>query len=283
MTSSLDESFDHCRRLARRTGRNFYITFLTVSRPLLQDMCALYAFMRVTDDLGDNVSRSTAQRQAALSSWRRAVDEALAGEPPSHPVLPALIDVQHRHHFPVDALHAVIDGVEMDLDPQGFETNEELAGYCDLVAGAVGRCCIHIWGFDGDDAINRAIDCGRAFQLTNILRDIREDATNGRVYLPRDELQRFGLTTEDVLAGIRDDRMTALIADQVSLADAYYARAKELREMLQPTGRPIFTAMIRVYEGLLRRIERRQFDVFSQRIELPLHQKLWILGRSLWG
>lgn len=276
MRVPLEESFHYCRKLAQRTGRNFYYSFLTLPRPLLRDMCALYAFMRVTDDLGDDPSRSTGARREALRAWRRSLQDALNDVEFAHPVLPAMVDVQRRHEIPVDHLEAVITGVEMDLDPQGFETFEDLEFYCDHVAGAVGLCCIHIWGFCDPAAGERALDCGRAFQLTNILRDLGEDASMGRVYLPREDLLRFGYTADDLRRGRRDARFRDLMMFEIIRAREYYRRSLALHHQLDRPGRPILSAMLQIYGRLLDEIERRDYDVFSQRIHLPLPRKLWI-------
>ncbi len=280
MDPQLVDSFRECRRLARRKGRNFYFSFLTLPRPLLRDMCALYAFMRVTDDLGDDATRSVAQRAAALASWRHALQAALEGECSAHQILPALADVVHRHQIPPDHLRAVIAGVEMDLHPTGFADFAELSDYCDHVAGAVGMCCIHIWGFSDPAAPQLAADCGRAFQLTNILRDLAEDADMGRVYLPQDELQRFGYSPDDIRTRVRDERFRELMRFQVARARDYYSCGAELRGLVDPPGRPILTAMLRIYGGLLTSIEARNYDVYSDRIRLSTPRKLRIALES---
>lgn len=273
MGTSLEESFRYCRRLAKRTGRNFYFSFLTLPRPLLRDMCALYAFMRVTDDLGDDMSRPVDRRREALQAWRSEFQSALRTSETAHPVLPAMVDVLRRHQIPVDYLEAVITGVEMDLDPQGFDTFEDLAFYCDHVAGAVGLCCIHIWGFRDPAAGERALDCGRAFQLTNILRDLGEDAKMGRIYLPREDLERFHYTPEDLRSGVRDERFRDLMMFEVIRARDFYRRSLVLHQQLESPGRPILSAMLQIYGGLLQEIERRDYDVFSRRINLSLPRK----------
>jgi 15-cis-phytoene synthase len=193
-----------------------------------------------------------------------------------HPVFPALAEVVARHRIPHEYLFAVIDGVRDDLDPTGFETFDDLSRYCYHVAGAVGLCCIHVWGFRDERAIERAIDCGMAFQLTNILRDLGEDAGMGRIYLPREDLQRFDYTEHDLAAHCRDERFHRLMRFQVDRTKEYYRRAEELFDYLEPAGKPIYAAMLRIYGGLLAKIERRDYDVFSRRIRLPRWRKLLI-------
>ncbi len=282
MDPGLSASFRECRRLARRQGKNFYFSFLTLPRHLQRDMCALYAFMRITDDLGDDPGRSTAQRQAALASWRRALEDALAGQAISHRILPAVADIVRRHQIPVEYLQAVIDGVEMDLQPTGFETFDDLSRYCYHVAGAVGLCCIHIWGFDDPRARDLAVDCGLAFQLTNILRDLAEDVDAGRVYLPRDELEQFDYMADDIRQRVMDERFERLMTFQVDRARSLYVRAAPLRDLVHPQGQPILTAMLRIYGGLLTEIEARRYDVYSERISLSTQRKVRIALESWW-
>jgi len=277
------DSYSFCQSLARRTGRNFYFSFLTLPRRLFRDMCVLYAFMRHTDDLGDSAERSVPERRTALEEWRAALEAALQGETSSSPILPALADVTLKHGIPSEYLHDVISGVESDLTPREFSSFPELSQYCYQVAGAVGLCCIHIWGFRGDDARARAIDCGLAFQLTNILRDLREDAHMGRVYLPQDELQRFGYTEADLRDGVQDERFRALMQFQVARAREYYARAANLRLNVSPAGQPVFSAMFRIYSALLSEIEKRNYDVFTRRIRVSSPRKLAIAWTSLFG
>jgi phytoene synthase len=239
-------------------------------------MCVLYAFMRVSDDLGDDQSCAVEERAAALCTWRESLTAALAGSRFDHRLFPALADVVERCQVPHEYLFAVLDGIEMDLEPAGFETFAELSEYCYRVAGAVGLCCIHIWGFHDDRAIDRAVDCGLAFQLTNILRDIGEDAEMGRIYLPREDLRRFDYSAEDITAQRYDERFIELMRFEAERAGEYFDRAQELHDYLEPPGRPIFQAMLQIYGGLLSAIERRKYDVYSGRVRLPRWRKLLI-------
>ena len=277
----LAASFAHCGAVAKRAGKNFYYSFLTLPADQRRDMCALYAYMRLCDDIGDDESVTLPNRRTALAAWRDEVQRVLAGDATTHLVLPALADVVARRRIPHGPLLDVIDGIESDLSPVAFETFEQLADYCYHVAGAVGICCIHIWGFTGDAAIARAIDCGLAFQLTNILRDLGEDARMGRIYLPAEDLRRFGYTAADLQAGTIDDRFRALMAFQVARARDYYCRAAPLFDHLAPSGRPVLAAMRHIYGGLLDAIERRGYDVFRSRIALPKWKKLAIVARCL--
>jgi len=279
---SLDESFAWCRRIARRKAGNFYFSFLTLPRPLFRDMCALYAFMRVSDDLGDDERVPLARRRGQLAAWRSGLQQALRGESCSHSALPALVDVVNRHAIPHEYLYAVLEGVAGDLDPAGFETFDELAQYCYRVAGVVGLCCIHVWGFHDERAIPAAIDCGIAFQMTNILRDLKEDARAGRIYLPREDLRRFDYSPDDLSRQVRSPQFDRLMQFEVERARAHYQRARTLFDYLDPPGRPIYAAMLGIYGGLLDKIERRRYDVFTRRVALSRPAKVAIaLGAML--
>jgi len=295
---SLDESYQYCRTLTRRTAHNFRFSFLTLPRQQRRAMHALYAFNRITDDFGDNESASLELRRAQLAAWRESVRMALAagridvtaGQPPKtaevgtlidHPALPAIVDMVSRHRIPHEYLFAVIDGVEMDLHPFDVARFVDLERYCYHVAGAVGLCCIHVWGFHDERAVSLAIDCGLALQLTNILRDVAEDADLGRIYLPREDLDRFAYSPEELRRHLRDDRFMSLMQFEVERAKTYYARAEQLFQYLDSPGRPILRAMLDIYGGLLREIERRKYDVFSQRVSLAKWKKLWFAGRAV--
>src|SRR5579863_2145041 len=285
MACSVAESYDYCRALSRRTARNFYYSFLALPRDRRQAMCALYAFMRVTDDLGDS-DEPQALRAAQLKQWRASLLQACETDECDHPVLPALADTVDRYNLPVQYLLDVITGVEMDLQPVAYETFDSLARYCYHVAGAVGLSCIHLWGFHDERAIAAAIDCGTAFQLTNIVRDVHEDAVRGRIYLPREDLDRFHVTaaelaTHDPGRDRRDERLRQLLQFEVSRAREYYARAAALFAYLDRPGRPILETMLRIYGGLLDEIERRDYDVFTRRVELTRWRKIRILVQTI--
>jgi phytoene synthase len=278
---TLAESYAWCQSLSKRTARNFYLSFLTLPADQRRDMCALYAFMRVSDDLGDDESVPIAERKSRLSAWRASVERALGEARFDHVALPAVADLVKRRQIPHEYLLAVIDGVERDLHPAGFETFAELSEYCYHVAGAVGLCCIHLWGFHDPRAPERAVDCGTAFQLTNILRDLGEDAAVGRVYLPREDLCRFHYTADDLAARTRNSAFRELMQFEVARARTYYVRATELLDYLAPAGRASLGMMLRVYGGLLDEIERRDYDVYSRVVRLPRWKKAWLASSSL--
>jgi phytoene synthase len=249
---------------------------LTLPGDRFRDICALYAFMRVTDDIGDDPHTSLEDRRTALEEWRKSLRRALSGAAFDHDVLPALADVVDRHRVPHQYLEQLVDGVRRDLDPIAFETFAELHEYCYLVAGVVGLCCIHVWGYHDERAVEAAVDCGVAFQLTNILRDVGEDADTGRIYLPREELRRFACSEHDLHSRRRTPAFVDLMQFQVERARGYFAGAQRLFDYLEPDGKPVLSAMLRIYRGLLEEIERRDYDVFTRHIRVPAWRKALI-------
>ncbi len=197
--NAVDQSYAYSKRVARSRAKNFYYSFVLLSEQQRKAMCAIYAFMRHCDDLSDEPGASG----EALERWRAELSDALAGRFSGHPVWPGFHHTVRRFGIPHQYFYEMIDGVVSDLEPHRFETFEQLYRYCYQVASVVGLTVIHIFGFDHRGALPLAEKCGVAFQLTNILRDIREDAARGRVYLPAEDLRRFGVTEDDLHAGVR--------------------------------------------------------------------------------
>lgn len=279
MESLLARSYAECRRIARTQARNFYYSFLVLPPEKQAQMCAVYAFMRYCDDLSDEEGRG--DKAARLCAWRQALERALAGNFGENLILPAFQDTVARCGIPARFLHDVIDGAEMDLTTTRYETFKDLRQYCYRVAGAVGLVCIHVWGFDGGvDAYKPAESCGLAFQLTNILRDVREDAQRGRIYLPREDLRRFNLTDEEILSSEYDDRFRALMRFEADRAEHYYREALVLERMLHPVGRPTFRTMWRIYHELLRAIIASDYRVLDRRIRVSTARKVGILAQE---
>ena len=278
----LRDSYEYCSSLSRREARNFYYSFLLLPPGRRRSMCALYAFLRRTDDLAD-APGPVAGRAEALLAWRGGLDDALEGRAEGWPGWLALADTVRKHEIPPRYLHDVIDGVEMDLAPQPFATFDDLALYCHRVASVVGLSCLHIWGYrsNGGKAEALAKSCGVALQLTNIIRDVREDALNGRVYLPQDELRRFGVDPAELAAPRPTGRVRALLEYQGGRASAYYRRAEPLASLVDPVGRPVLAAIVGIYRALLDEIVRRDYDVLTGRVALPAWRKLAITARSL--
>ncbi len=224
-----------------------------------------------TDDLGDS-SETSEHRRRVLKDWRQSLHRALQGKF-DDPLLPALADTVTTYGIPVAHLEAVIDGVEMDLEPAQYDTFEQLSDYCHRVATAVGLACLPIWGFSGEGAEEPARRCGLAFQMTNILRDLKEDASRNRVYLPREDFDRFGYTVADLRAGVRDGRFRQLMRFQIERVERLYLEGAELDGCLSPDGRRIFGSMMSVYRALLAEIKRLDGDVFTTRVQLSSWRK----------
>lgn len=283
-TTSLRQSYACCERLARREAGNFYHAFRILPGPQRRAMCALYAFLRISDDLADGAG-SVEDKRAQLADWRQGLDRALKAEY-CHDIHPALHDVITTYRIPRIYLDEALAGVAMDLEPTDYRTFSDLYRYCYRVASIVGLCCIHVWGYQDEQAKGYAESAGIAFQLTNILRDLREDADRGRVYLPAEDLERFGYARGQLERGERDERFRALMRFQVERARGYYDAARPLAGFLPAPGRAIFQIMTRTYRGLLDAIERRDYDVFSSRVRLSAWHKLALALQALpvrWG
>jgi phytoene synthase len=280
----LSRSYAYCERLARRQAANFYPAFRILPRRQRRSMCALYAFLRIADDLAD-ADGPVETRRIALDDYRRDLDRALEARY-AHPMHVALHRTVDTHGIPREYLDAVLDGVTQDLDPVAIDSFADLYRYCYRVASAVGLSCIHIWGFRDIRALEFAEKAGIAFQLTNILRDLGEDAARDRVYLPRKDLERFGYTVEQLRRGERNDPFRRLMRFQATRAHSYYEAARPLVPLLSPEGQAIYLIMERTYRGLLEEIERRDYDVFSSRVRLSTWWKVGLLLRSVpvrWG
>jgi phytoene synthase len=277
-------SYAWCERLARQAAGNFYHAFRLLPREQRQAMCALYAFLRIADDCTDGVG-ALAEKHAALSAWRQQFERALTGDY-VHPVHAALHHAIVQYHIPQVYLTEVLEGVAMDLGVDRYERFADLYPYCYRVASAVGLACIHIWGFTDEQAKTHAEAAGIAFQLTNILRDVGEDAARGRVYLPQEDLARFGYDPAELAQGTCDERFRELMRFESARANSYYDACMPLAAMLQPAGRAVFLVMLRTYRGLLDEIIRLDYDVFSQRVRLSRLYKLWLAASVLpvrWG
>lgn len=240
-------------------------------------MDALYAFMRLTDDLSDEPG-DRALQLATLQNWRERFNSAMQGSY-SHPIHPALHWTIQQYGIDPQHLNAVIDGVVTDLDPKPFETFEDLAPYCHQVASAVGLACLPVWGCTDPRALVPARAAGLAFQLTNILRDLGEDLARGRVYLPQQEIRRFD--AQPPRWHERDARFRALMRFQVERVEDYYRTAWDLNLFLPVQGRAIYHVMYRTYRGLLSAIVRNDYDVLTRRIRLPKWSKAAIFA-SAW-
>ena len=276
---TLDEAHAYCRDVTRRSSSNFSYAFRLLIAERRDALCAVYAFCRFVDDIADDAGRR--EPATLLARWRAELAAAFEGVP-THPIGVALADATRR--FPLDRRHFLdlVRGVEMDLTRRRYATFDQLEEYCYLVASTVGLLCIEIFGHRHPSAREYAVDLGVAFQLTNILRDVTEDARRDRVYLPLEDLNRFGCSEEELLAGRYSPRVGALMAFECGRARACYLRARgalapEDRGRLAPAE-----AMRFIYERLLDRIEARRFDVFGHRVTLPRYEKV-TLALAAWG
>jgi phytoene synthase len=247
----------------------------------------VYAFCRIVDDIADlgvDGTADPAAQHAGLAEWRREVARCYEEKgAPVHPIARQLAAAVRAFGLPREALDAIIDGVEMDVDGVVFEKAEDLYPYCYRVASAVGLCCIEIFGYTDPLARQYAIDLGMALQLTNILRDVGADARAGRVYLPREDLRAHGVTPDDLRAGRYDDAVRAVLRAQAARARQYYLRAE--REFPVRDARSLVPARIMgaIYEALLHEIEARRFQVFRERIVVPTRRKVAIALRCWAG
>lgn len=279
--ADIEASQAHCRRVARRAARNFYYAFLPLSREQHDAMCAVYAFARYSDDLADDERPGRAEaRREALARWRASLEAALAGRSGENPILPALAQAIERFQIPARYFFELLEGVEMDLDPLRYRTFDDLYHYCYLVASTIGLICLHIFGFRAPEALGYAEKLGVAFQLTNILRDLREDAARGRLYLPEEDLARFGVERNDVEAG-RLDRLRELLCFEAGQAEAYYREAAPLLGLIDRRSRASLWVMTAIYHGILERLRSSGYDVFSRRAGLSGAEKTGILLRGL--
>ncbi|MGH9559290.1 MAG: phytoene/squalene synthase family protein [Bryobacteraceae bacterium] len=271
----VDESYAWCSAVARSQAKNFYYSFLLLPEAQRRAMCAIYAFMRYCDDLSDG--DGVPDRASAIARWRVNLESALAGNVSSHPLWPAFADSAARYRIPRQYFFEMIEGVSSDLDPRRVQSFDELYSYCYRVASVVGLTIVHIFGFDDPRALDLAEKCGIAFQLTNILRDVREDASKGRVYLPACDFERFGVSPETFQPRPDFQRMMEF---EASRARQYYEDSAPLVNLIHPASRASLRALIGIYSRLLDRIAGSNYDVLARRIRVPAWEKLWILARS---
>jgi 15-cis-phytoene synthase len=280
LTPELSASYRASEAVARSRARNFYFSFVVLPVWKRRAFCAMYAFMRECDDISDGPG-SVEEKKALLNSWRRRMDAALRGDTAGNPIWPAFHDAVRRFSIPREYFHWIVDGAEMDLGIDRYRTFDELYQYCFRVASAVGLVCLHIYGFSGKEAEQYAEQCGIALQLTNIIRDVKEDASLGRIYLPLEDLDRFGYRPEELLTGVADERFTKLLAFEAERAEQYYRRGMRLLPLVARDSQPALWAILEIYHRLLHRIVGGGYRVFDGRVRLPAVVKAGIAGRAL--
>jgi len=306
MSVGLEESYARCCQIARRTAKNFYYSFLVMPREKRRAMCAIYAFMRHSDDIADSAANPAVALEG-LRTWRAAVEAALSRSSmlldphdrtgdkqdacSTDPILPALVDTMRRYTIPQRHFHELLEGVEMDQTITRYATFDDLYKYCYLVASAVGLVVLPIFGYDNKAALVPAEACGIAFQLTNILRDVKEDAQMGRIYLPLEDLARFGVSEDDLMNAATTtpshesefySRFLRLMNYEVGRAREFYEKARPLLGMIDADSRGTLAVMIGIYGGILDKIKRENYAVFDGRIRLSTAEKLWIVAKN-WG
>jgi len=289
--SQLDVAYSVCRHIARSAAKNFYYGFVVLPRRKRNALSAVYAFMRRCDDICDDRTLSFHERRNKLADWLDAVHRALAGEPTDDAVLLALTDAQRRYQIPVGLLDQLAYGTAADVEQEPgpssegaplaarYQTFAELQQYCYGVASVVGLVCIRIFGYRDPAAEPLAENCGLAFQLTNMIRDVKEDAAMGRIYFPHEDLAEFGLSAAD-FAAPDANRLRPLLAKEADRARECYRSGEELIPLVSEDSQPALWVLIGIYRRLLEKIAARQYDVFSERVRLNVPEKLAILGKG---
>jgi 15-cis-phytoene synthase len=274
-------AYRSCVRTTRHAAANFYYGISLLPRPKRWAMSAVYAFSRRVDDIGDG-SLDVAAKLSSLAAERERIELLALGDVDwDDPVIVAIADAQPRFQLPLDALISLIDGIELDIRGTTYETFDELVVYCRHVAGSIGRLCLAIFGTPNNRvAPALADDLGVAMQLTNILRDVREDSESGRVYLPAEDLRRFGVDDPATSAA---PALAALIRFEAERNREWFARGLRLADMLDSRSRSCLLAMTGIYRGILERIERQPTEVLERRISLATWEKALLAARSLAG
>jgi phytoene synthase len=289
MGMTAERAYKECRAIAKREAKNFYYAFAVLPRHKSDAICAVYAFMRKADDLSDDESLSLETRREAMKRWREAWREARHGDT-DDPVFSALNDAQQRFGIPDRLLEQLVEGTTMDLyqEPgavQTFADFKQLYHYCYLVASVVGLVCIRIFGYTDPEAERLAEETGIAFQLTNILRDVKEDAERGRIYLPQELLWEHDVSAErvgELAAGAEPSADELEMLDEVSSrAWNFYGSAHALAPLLDKDSRAAFEVLVDIYSGLLRRIDASRGESLHQRVSVPTMVKLGYLLRGL--
>lgn len=292
MSHQLTHAYAVCRGIARRSAKNFYYGFLVLPSEKRNALCAVYAFMRHADDISDDPGLDRDQKRQKLGEWLEAANQVFSGKPTDDPVLMALADTQSLFKIPIQLFEKLVYGTSLDLEiPQASgapavvcRTFEELQRYCYFVASVVGLVCIRIFGYQDAKAEILAEDCGLAFQLTNIIRDVKEDAGMGRIYLPEEDLTRFGLSPDQLapenLNSGEAMQLKPVLEFEAERARRYYESAKWLMELIEEDSRAALWVLVEIYSRLLNKIAARNYDVFSERVQLSFREKLKVLSRG---
>ena len=292
--SQLALAYSVCRGITRTAAKNFYYAFLVLPRRKREALCAVYAFMRRCDDIADDPALSLPDRRQKLDTWLDALHRAQQGQPTDDAILLALTDAQRRFSIPAGLLDELALGTAMDVEEEEasaqttsapgltiqYKTFEDLRLYCYRVASVVGLVCIHIFGYRDPAAEPLAERCGLAFQLTNIIRDVKEDAAMGRIYLPEEDLAKFNLSAAELLATPDPLRFRPVLALEADRAREFYASGEQLIPYISEDSQPALWVLITIYRRLLERIAEKQYDVFTAKVALSTSEKLRVLGKG---
>ena len=274
MNTELKKAYRNCRDLARKKAGNFYYSFVFLPPEKKRAIYALYAFCQVGDQMADEgISNPDKKKITDLSFLRSKLDACYRGEPDS-PLYLALHDTITRFKLPRSLFHELIEGMESDLDFKGFETFDELKDYCYKVASTVGLLCVEIFGYQDEAVKDYAVNLGIAFQITNIIRDIKEDFSGGRIYLPRDELVKFGYAENDFSAKLENGNFKNLMEFQYKRAVSFYDFSEKFLPGKEFKSQIASEIMKRIYRELLERIKRENFPVYRKRVSLPVISKI---------
>lgn len=293
--SQLAMAYSVCRGIARSAAKNFYYAFLALPRPKSEALCAVYAFMRRCDDITDDATLPLHERRQKLEAWLDAFHRAASGFPTDDPVLLGLADTQRRYNVPTELLDQLAHGTETDVEDEDqllceadapiltarCRTFDDLRRYCYGVASVVGLVCIRIFGYRDPAAEPLAERCGLAFQLTNIIRDIKEDAAMGRIYLPEEDLEQFGVALAELKTGSDVAKLRPLLQFEADRARECYRATDELIPLIDEDSQPALWVLVTVYRRLLDRISERGYDVFHRKVSLSVREKSMILLRGL--
>ena len=277
MAAHLQNSYEICTQITRSQAKNFYYAFITLPTHKRMAIYAVYAFCRYCDDLSDD--KEIKNRSEQFVSLRKELKQSIDGKLTNNPIMPALIDTINKFEIPDSYFYELIDGVEMDLAKSRFITFEELKEYCYKVASIVGLISINIFGYKDAKANQYAIDLGIAMQLTNIMRDLQEDSERDRIYIPQDEMAQFGYKETDMLNGQINNNFRQLMQFQVERARSYFDSGINLLDFLQDDAIGCTAILHKLYSRILDRIEKKEYDVFSNRVSLTGFEKIMIMSR----
>lgn len=292
--NQLNHAYAVCRGISRRAAKNFYYGFMVLPADKRNALSAVYAFMRHADDISDEPGGDPQQKRHKLSEWLEAAKGVFDGKSTDDPVLMALGDAQKKFKIPPELFEKLVYGTSMDLDIPAAtaeapvllcNTFDDLKQYCYYVASVVGLVCIKIFGYEDSKAEFLAEDCGLAFQLTNIIRDVKEDASMGRIYLPAEDLARTNLSAANFSSTVLQDpaqaqQLRPALEYEAERARKYYESAKWLMELIEEDSRAALWVLVEIYSQLLQKMTDRNYDVFTERVRLTVWEKLKVLSRG---